>query len=304
MHRYRITTHPPIRNSTVTVVSTAVGSPFSKNGRYRARRIASIAESRSIAGPLTTRKPSIRPSGEIVASTTTAPETCAAFAIAGYTGRIASTSNPAVTPAETRIAFLTGAAATTCVPEVASLTTPGTPDPLMPNPENVPTIPTSGAAPGSSAEIPCGIRPGLSTTRVISGIAAVSVDRETSRATTFGGVTGLAGTNTVGTETRATSRSGCSIGKAITNPAKHPCNPIDPTSSHRVRPAPALATRAATKLSSNICRLPIRSRRSFWGRICEECVRTSIDTAHPHRFPSHQTHRRPTHPRAAAKPVP
>ena len=85
-----------------------------------------------------------------------------------------------------------------------------------------PRLATSGAAPGSSLAIPCGILPGAFTTRVTSGIAAAEADCETSRATTFGGITGFTGKNTTGVDTRAASRSGRSIGNAITIAATYP----------------------------------------------------------------------------------
>jgi len=70
----------------LTVVSTSVGDPFSRYGRYRAAFTASSAAACSTAGPLTTRALSIFPDFEITASTTTVPSVRLIFAIIGYTG--------------------------------------------------------------------------------------------------------------------------------------------------------------------------------------------------------------------------
>jgi hypothetical protein len=70
-------------NTTLIEVSTSTGSLFNKYGLYRQVVTASSAACRNKGGPSTTRRFSIVPVFEIVACSTTVPETRAALAIMG-----------------------------------------------------------------------------------------------------------------------------------------------------------------------------------------------------------------------------
>ena len=284
-------THPPIRKFTVIVVSTSVGAPFSSYGEYRAPEIASIAAERSIGGPLTTRRLSTRPAFEITAAATTVPSTCAARAIAGYTGRIGDRSIPAATPEDTRIGpFLIGAGATRTAtpdptPDPTSPNTPGTPVPL---PIAIGPIPTTTGAGPSSREIPTGIRGGAVNIRPAVAIADTgfaAVPRASNRTGT-GAFGTTNGSTTRGASTPNRIRSGRSKG-AITNAAAIPtCNTTDPAQVHRAA-ADRTPTRDITKLSSNIKSTPkVRHR----GRTQREKRPYPLRHRHPRDVPKSPTH--------------
>jgi len=168
----------------------------------------------------------------MIASTTTVPSTCAAFAIAGYTGRIGVSNLPCITPVETliRAGAFTGATVTEgpCASPI--------PNPLG-NPSGIPIPLPNGASEGGSLALVS--LPGNNVAingRVMLGIAILEAEAEAALCVVTTGTSGfgISGTTTFGASKRNGSASGCSNGSAITTPATATCKPIDTNVVHRL----------------------------------------------------------------------
>ncbi len=238
----------PSENTTRTVVSTATGSPFSRNGRYRHCSTAAIAAPVNIAFPLSTRNSSMRPSFEIRAANSTVPEIPAVFAITGYTGGTFESSNPSVTPAETFTlvgvaAFTTGSCRSNTGIPVAPTTFPEDVAPKSISPTGSGGPPTSRIDPGGvlgTANVACCITSARTDPLVTGSL------RRSTAATGPGG----AGTAISRTRIRVGNPSGQSSGN-ITAPANTATfNPIATTTQRFT--CPPRAPVESNVASSNI----------------------------------------------------
>jgi hypothetical protein len=229
------TLHLPSANTTVIVVCTAVASPFSRKGAYRAACTASIAAARSIAGPLTACRLSIRPDFEITASSTTVPCTPAALAIAGYTGRIGASSIPVDTPDDTRTGPTGRSRTTLGVAPKPTASSPNTT--LVPIPPGIPT-PVSKVGAGPSVRSPCGLKISLRPLSITGTAAAgmltpLNPEDPARAACTIAGGFDSTGSATRGALDIIGNILGRHIGITTSNPANPTCTVTEPNADHR-----------------------------------------------------------------------